>query len=125
MSRSALNRFALAAGVAAALASADVAASEQLTVVSSRDTFVSLIEGRELQRFGITLTVTTDGQIIGRAFGYDVTGAWEWENGYFCRDLFWGGDDLGFNCQQVAVSGDTLRFTSDRGTGRFADLNLR
>ena len=91
MLRAALNRLAIAVGAATVLASADVAASQQLTVVSSRDAFVSLIDGRELRRFGITLTVTADGQIVGRAFGYDVVGAWEWEDGYFCRDLFWGG----------------------------------
>jgi hypothetical protein len=46
-------------------------------------------------------------------------------NGYFCRDLFFGEDDLGFNCQLVQVNGETLRFTSDQGQGIYADLTLR
>ena len=112
------------AALAAALFALPVAA-EEFEVVSSRDGFLSLIEGRELTRLGITLEVTPDGQIIGRAFGTPVTGAWDWNSGYFCRDLFYGEEDLGPNCQQVAVRGETLRFTSDRGTGRFADLRLR
>jgi hypothetical protein len=61
----------------------------------------------------------------GRAFGTPVTGAWDWNNGYFCRDLFFGEDDLGFNCQLVQVNGETLRFTSDQGQGIYADLTLR
>ncbi len=92
--------------------------------MSSRAQFEQLIDGRELRRFGIRLTVTSDGQIVGRAFGGDVVGAWNWENGYFCRDLFYQGDDLGFNCQLVQVRGDTLRFTTDRGQGIYADLRL-
>ena len=114
--------------VAAALAAlwlAAPAAAEEFEIVSSRDNFLSLIEGRELTRMGIRLQVTSDGQIVGRAFGTPVTGAWNWNGGYFCRDLYYGEEDLGPNCQQVAVRGETLRFTSDQGTGRFADLRLR
>ncbi len=93
--------------------------------VDQRDTFVSLIEGRDLTRFGIKLKVTTDGQIVGRAFGRSVTGAWRWQSGYFCRDLYWGKQDLGPNCQAVKVQGRTVRFISDQGTGQFADLVLK
>lgn len=93
--------------------------------VTDRDRFVSLISGKDLTRLGIRLTVTPDGQIRGRAFGRDVTGAWRWKGGYFCRDLYWGSMDLGPNCQAVRMKGDTLRFISDQGTGQFADLYLR
>lgn len=115
-----------AAGVAMlTLATAAEAVAETLSVVSDRDNFVELVNGKELRRFGITLNVTPDGQIIGRAFGTPVSGAWEWENGYFCRDLFWGQQDLGFNCQLVQIDGARMRFTSDQGTGPYADLTLR
>jgi len=93
--------------------------------VSSEQDFVSLVEGKKLVRFGIDLDVTRDGQIIGRAFGRDVTGKWDWKSGYFCRDLYWGTRDLGANCQAVRVQGDTIRFISDQGAGEFADLKLR
>lgn len=86
--------------------------------------FVSLIEDKKLTRFGIKLTVMPNGQIAGRAFGRDVTGAWQWKSGYFCRDLFWGERDLGPNCQAVKVQGETIRFISDQGQGQFADLKL-
>ena len=101
------------------------AAAEEFDIVQSRDTFVGLIDQRELTRFGIRLTVAPDGDISGRAFGTPVTGEWDWNGGYFCRDLFWGETNLGSNCQSVQVRGDTLRFTTDRGEGIFADLTLR
>ncbi|MEL7107424.1 MAG: dihydrodipicolinate reductase [Pseudomonadota bacterium] len=96
--------------------------------ISDRDTFVSVIKDRSLNiaLFGIKLRVSETGQIAGRAWGRDVRGDWQWsDDGYFCRNLYWGDEDVGPNCQKVEVRGDTVRFTSDRGTGRYADLRLR
>lgn len=101
------------------------ARAEGFRVVDDGARFVSLIEGRELRRFGITLSVSPEGEITGRAFGAPVRGEWRWEGGYFCRDLFWNDTDLGYNCQLVQENGDTLRFTSDQGDGMFADLRLQ
>ena len=94
-------------------------------VVTDRDEFVQLVNGRELRRFGIRLQVTPGGDIGGRGFGQDVWGAWEWEGPFFCRDLGYGNTDLGHNCQLVAVRGDTIRFVADEGEGDFADFRLR
>jgi hypothetical protein len=125
MLRQAFKAPAIAGALLTTMISTDVAGAEAFNVVPSRDTFVSLVQGRELRRFGIRLTVTPDGAIRGRAFGTDVTGQWDWNNGYFCRDLFFGEEDLGFNCQLVQINGETLRFTTDQGQGIYADLTLR
>ncbi|MEM9477196.1 MAG: dihydrodipicolinate reductase [Pseudomonadota bacterium] len=93
--------------------------------VTERDQFVEIVTQGTLSRFGIKLNVLPDGRIDGRAFGRDVSGAWDWRDGYFCRDLSWGAREIGANCQEVKISGTTLRFTSDEGTGRYADLRLR
>ena len=92
--------------------------------VDDRNVFVNLMEQGTLKRFGIQLKVEPDGRIQGRAFGRKVTGAWAWREGYFCRDMAWGSTELEANCQEVRVSGDLVRFTSDQGRGRFADLRL-
>lgn len=101
------------------------AVAEGFAKIDDRHRFVSLVDGRKLTRLGIKLDVTPDGQIRGRAFGKDVSGAWRWQSGYFCRSLYWGARDLGPNCQAVKVQGRTLRFISDRGAGDFADLVVR
>ena len=93
--------------------------------VTDRDTFLNIVGQGTLSRFGIRLNVQPDGSIAGKAFGVRVSGGWEWQNGYFCRELFWGKNEIGENCQEVKISGNTVRFTSDQGTGRFADLQLR
>lgn len=97
--------------------------------ITDAQEFTRLVEGRELTRFGIRLEVSAasaaSGQINGRGFGYSVTGAWRWDQGFFCRDLDWGGSDLGFNCQAVLLDGATVRFVSDQGQGDHADFRLR
>ena len=94
--------------------------------VTERQSFVSLVQDRDLTRLGIRLNVTGSGKIVGRAFGQKVSGDWSWSSGYFCRDLYLNGDMLDTdNCQTVEVNGDTLRFTSDKGSGDSAELRLR
>lgn len=115
-----------ALGMATALlvAFAGSAAAEGFQRVEDKGGFVSLVKDRELRRLGIRLTVTGDGRILGRAFGQQVTGAWDWSGGYFCRELAVGGDPFDANCQLVQVNGRTVRFTSDKGQGVYADLKL-
>jgi len=110
--------------LAAGLVAPALAAAEQFQPVREQSEFVARVEGRDLTRFGIRLEVTPSGEIRGNAFGRPVSGAWRWQDGYFCRDLFWGERDLGANCQEVRVNGNRLRFISDRGAGQFADLRL-
>jgi hypothetical protein len=115
----------LLAGAILGLVAAGPVAAEEFRVIDDADRFVSLVSGRELRRLGIRVNVSPAGEISGRAFGAPVTGEWTWQGGYFCRDLYWNGDDLGYNCQLVQHNGDTVRFTSDRGAGMFADLTLQ
>lgn len=119
-----MRRFALVAMTTLVMAGG-ASAAQSLQVVRDEPGFVNIVVGKQLTRFGIRLRVTDDGAIRGRAFGRDVTGEWRWQNGYFCRELFYGDRELGANCQEVAINGSTVRFTSDRGEGIFADFELR
>lgn len=107
------------------LATAIPVAAFAFDKVSSREQFLQIITGKDLKLTGITVNVTPGGQIKGRAYGFGVSGQWQWQDGYFCRSLYWGKKNLGPNCQEVKVKGDTIRFTSDRGNGQFADLKMR
>ena len=104
------------------LAAAPAAAWDRIT---DQGAFLGAVEGRELSYPGARLQVTPGGQITGSGLGTPVTGQWRWEDGFFCRTLFWGARDLGANCQMVEASGDRLRFTSDRGAGQSAAFRLR
>ncbi|KIC50205.1 hypothetical protein [Tateyamaria sp. ANG-S1] len=110
---------------AAAALSAGPALAE-LVKVDDQSRFVQLVNGKTLTRPFVRLNVTPDGKIAGRGARWDVEGTWSWQNGYFCRDLFWGGDPLGYNCQEVEATGDgRIKFTSDRGAGDSAMFRLR
>ena len=117
-----MRALAVIPAVLASLASPVVA--EGFERIKDENGFVSLVKDRELRRLGISLKVTDDGRILGNAFGKQITGAWRWDGGYFCRDLAVDGDHLEFNCQVVQVRGRTVRFTSDKGQGIYADLRL-
>ncbi|WP_425040888.1 dihydrodipicolinate reductase [Primorskyibacter sp. S187A] len=100
-------------------------AQAELATVKTKQQFVELIAGKTLSRPFVKLQVTPNGSISGRGARWDVEGNWTWQDGYFCRDLFWGGDPLGYNCQEVRANGNRVRFTSDRGAGDSAEFRLR
>lgn len=99
-------------------------AAAELTKVKDRGDFVNLVAGKTLSRPMVEIAVSPDGAISGRGAGWDVTGSWTWQDGYFCRDLYWGGDALGYNCQMVASDGERILFVSDRGSGDRAAFTL-
>lgn len=96
--------------------------------VKDEQTFVSLVQGKELRNFfyGVRLNVLENGQIDGSAIGWGIAGTWSWQDGYFCREMSWGGDPIPYNCQLVEARGDDrLRFTVDRGAGDSASFRLQ
>ena len=115
----------LSLSTAAAGLLATSALAEGFERIEDERKFVNIIKDRDLKRFGIRLQVSDTGQILGRAFGQDVTGEWDWQNGFFCRDLYLGGKELDpDNCQLVEIRGNTVRFTSDMGRGDSANLRI-
>ncbi len=104
---------------------APVAALADYAPITSRSEFVNVISNKDLTRLGISVSVKPDGKIEGSALGWDVTGSWKWSDGYFCRQMEWGGDDIGYNCQAVSVKGNKVKFQSDKGTGQHAVLTMR
>ena len=115
--------FSLLLATAAAPAVADT-----YVPVKDQQTFLSLVQGKELRNFldGVRLNVLENGAIAGGALGWEVAGTWSWQDGYFCREMSWGGDPIPYNCQLVEARGDDrLRFTVDRGAGDSASFRLQ
>ena len=108
----------------AALCLSAGAALAEFAKVSDAATFKQLITGKQLVRPLVRLELSPEGQINGTGVTWDVTGNWSWREGYFCRDLNWGGSDLGYNCQEVAIKDGRIRFISDKGQGDYADFRL-
>lgn len=100
-------------------------AQAEFAKVKNQDEFIRLVKGKTLSRPFVNLTVTPDGRIEGMGARWEVTGNWRWINGFFCRDLFWGGDEIGYNCQEVRAHDGRLQFTSDEGKGQSAVFRLK
>lgn len=100
---------------------------DSFTRVETREAFLAALGEKTLHfgMFGIRLDVRADGTIKGSAMGWDVTGTWNWQDGYFCREMDWSGTPVPFNCQLVEQNGDELRFTVDKGAGDSARFALR
>ncbi|MEM7522065.1 MAG: dihydrodipicolinate reductase [Pseudomonadota bacterium] len=114
-----------AASVCAVLMASALPALAEFQQVTSKNAFMNLVSGKTLTRPLVKIQVLPNGSIEGTGAAWDVSGNWTWENGYLCRSLEWGGDDLGYNCQEVRANGNRVRITSDKGTGQSADFRLR
>ena len=104
------------------------AAADSFAPIKDEQAFLSLVSGKELRNllYGVSLQVTEGGNIQGSAVGWEITGSWYWDDGYFCREMNWGGDVIPFNCQLVEAEGDDrIRFTVDQGAGDSATFRLQ
>lgn len=96
--------------------------------ITEKSEFLKLVDGRDLRigLYNLTLQLRNDGSIAGSALGWDITGSWAWEDGYFCREMDWSGTAIGYDCQLVEARGsEKLRFTVDRGAGDSASFDIR
>ncbi len=110
------------------LAAPVAAAANGFEPVRDKDAFLSLLQDRDLRisLYGLSLNVLPDGKIKGSALGWEITGSWAWQDGYFCREMDWSGMAIDYNCQLVEAEGtDKLRFTVDQGAGDSAVFRLR
>lgn len=105
-----------------------LAAAEGYEPVREKGRFLDLVKDRALRigLYNLSINVLPDGRIDGSALGWDITGSWDWKDGYFCREMDWSGMEIDYNCQLVEVSADkSMRFTVDQGKGDSATFRLR
>jgi hypothetical protein len=113
------------APICAALLTLATPALADFEKVTAKSEFVALTNGKSLTRPLVIIQVLPNGQISGKGAAWEITGNWQWKDGYLCRSIEWGGDDLGYNCQSVEADGTRMRITSDKGSGDSASFTLR
>ncbi|MEM9581531.1 MAG: dihydrodipicolinate reductase [Pseudomonadota bacterium] len=120
----ALRNFLTTLTIASAIA-LPATAKAGFVPVKTKTEFLKIIQGKNLKYSGASIHLSKAGKIIGRAYGKKVSGTWQWKGNMFCRSIIWGSRDLGPNCEVVKVDGKTLRFITDHGKGKRADMSLR
>lgn len=119
-----LCRFALLLAVV----SSGPSLAEDFKPVRGEDQFLELVGDRVLRigLYDLSLRVRPGGVIEGSALGWEITGTWDWQDGYFCREMDWSGTEIAYNCQLVEARNDeAVRFTVDQGKGDAATFRLR
>ena len=104
------------------------ALADDFKPVRGEDQFLELVGDRVLRigLYDLSLRVRPDGVIEGSALGWAINGTWDWQDGYFCREMDWSGTEIPYNCQLVeARKGEAVRFTVDQGKGDAATFRLR
>ena len=104
------------------------ATANEFEPVRDQGKFLSLVKDRVLKigLYNLSITVLPDGRIEGSALGWQITGRWQWQDGFFCREMDWSGFTIDYNCQLVEVQGaEKVRFTVDKGAGDSAVFRLR
>ncbi len=110
------------------LAAPATASANGFEPVREKDRFLDLVKDRVLRigLYNLSINVLPDGSIQGSALGWQITGSWSWQDGYFCREMDWSGTPIAYNCQLVEAQGaERMRFTVDRGAGNSATFRLR
>ena len=104
---------------------ADVASQAGPRTITTEADFRSTIVGNTVT-FGdnASIVVNADGTVSGPWDGSGVTGTWEWEDSFWCRDVAIGCRELGRDCQVWIVDGAVATVTRDKGNGRTFEYTI-
>ena len=88
--------------------------------------FNQMVVGKTLSYPDGTFIKVTKGNLSGKAGnGQKITGAWNWQGRFWCRNVVVDGNALGTNCQQFEIDGTAVRVTRDKGRGDVINAVLR
>ena len=87
--------------------------------------FNQLVVGKTLNYPDGTFIKVTNGKLSGKAGnGQKITGAWNWQGRFFCRNVVVGKNPVNEDCQRVENDGDTVTFIRNKGRGKRAPATL-
>lgn len=77
-----------------------------------------IVDRQILTTEGNTFTSHADGRVTGQWQGAPMVGAWQWHQGFWCRNVRVGQHpETGTNCQVIEMHGSEVRMTRDQGQG--------
>lgn len=86
--------------------------------ITTEKEFRELVVGRLHSSKNGTAMVTSDNKLTGTFRGKSLTGLWNWTDNTYCRTVQLDGQNRGFDCQVVLISGDRIIYVRNNGKGR-------
>ena len=85
--------------------------------IKTKKQFLEQIAGKKLVEPDSWIVLAPDGTVSGQGPGTaEITGRWDWEDTYYCREITIDGERLLRDCQTVTRDGDTVNFIHEKGT---------
>lgn len=85
--------------------------------ITTETEFRQALVGRTIGFEGSTFVINANGTVSGPWDGSGITGTWNWDGSFWCRDIAIGGVSRAPDCQLWTVSGNSATVVRDRGTG--------
>lgn len=93
--------------------------------VKTRQQFIDEVAGKKLVQDDAWVIVSPDGTVEGAGpNGGKISGAWSWDDGFYCRDITINGVAEPRDCQRVVLDGNTVSFVHDKGEGISVDWTI-
>ncbi len=111
-----MKRIAFAAAILAGLVLATQPAMAE--PITTKAQFLEQIAGKKLVQNRNWVILSADGTVRGEGpANGPITGKWNWEDTYYCRDVTVDGTAFPRDCQSVTRAGNTVSFIHNRGKG--------
>jgi hypothetical protein len=103
----------------AALAIPSAVEAQNWQRITTAEQFQTNVVGREIVTTeGNRFTSHADGRVTGQWAGQPMVGAWQWHQGFWCRNVRVGNNpETGTDCQLIELSGNQIRSTREQGRG--------
>jgi hypothetical protein len=104
---------------AAGLGTPRTAEAQNWQRITTEDQYRASNVGREIVTpEGHRFSSHADGRVTGQWGGQPMVGAWQWHQGFWCRNVRVGNNpETGTDCQLVEMRGNDVRKTRDQGRG--------
>lgn len=113
-------KFGLAAVV---IALASTSHADNLKRIKKEADFRAMaVDQKYMSDKGDWILAASDGTLTGSFGGKDLTGAWNWQGKYWCRNARVGGKEIGSDCQEMHLSATQLRTKRQKGKGDWASV---
>jgi len=112
---------------AAAFALPGAVAAQNWQRITTEDQFRGHVVGREVVTEEGTYTSHADGRVTGQWSGQPMVGAWQWHQGFWCRNVRVGNrPESGTDCQAIELRGtNEIRVVREQGRGTYGVGTLR